>query len=99
MTKTVLLFINVLQLAVRLVVKEWQFSDGSLSFNNFRASSQPSLNGSSNFFSRTGRKINVTVVEGKELITKEKCGKCNPYVKLQYVKVALNVAVEVASVI
>ncbi|XP_022736056.1 synaptotagmin-5-like isoform X2 [Durio zibethinus] len=79
--------VNAGELAVRLVVKEWQFSDGSLSFNNFVVSSQPSLNGSSNFLSRTGRKINVTVVEGKDLITKDKSGKCNPYVKLQYGKV------------
>ncbi|XVF50585.1 hypothetical protein PTKIN_Ptkin04bG0113300 [Pterospermum kingtungense] len=75
------------QLAVRLVVKEWQFSDGSLSFNNLRVSSQSSLSGSSNFLSKTGRKINVTVVEGKDLVSKDKCGKCNPYVKLQYGKV------------
>ena len=98
LTKIVLLFINILQLAVRLVVKEWQFY-GSLSFNNFHVGSQSSLNGSSNFLSRTGRKINLTVMEGKDLITKDRSGKCNPYVKLQYGKVALNVAVEVASVI
>ncbi|XWS50736.1 hypothetical protein CRYUN_Cryun12cG0112900 [Craigia yunnanensis] len=79
--------VNAGELAVRLVVKEWQFSDGSLSFN-FRVSSQPSLSGSLNFLSRTGRKINVTVLEGKDLITKDKCGKCNPYVKLQYGKVS-----------
>ncbi|XVE58781.1 hypothetical protein DITRI_Ditri04bG0196800 [Diplodiscus trichospermus] len=79
--------VNAGELAIRLVVKEWQFSGGSLSFNNFRVSSQPSLNGSSNFQSNTGRKINVTVVEGKDLITKDKSGKCNPYVKLQYGKV------------
>ncbi|XP_021292106.1 synaptotagmin-5 isoform X2 [Herrania umbratica] len=79
--------VNAGKLAVRLVVKEWQFSDGSYSFNNFRVSSQQMLNGSSNFLSSTGRKINVTVVEGKDLITKDKFGKCNPYVKLQYGKV------------
>ncbi|KAB2054753.1 hypothetical protein ES319_A12G276100v1 [Gossypium barbadense] len=49
--------------------------------------SQSSLNGSSNFLSRTGRRIIVKVVEGKDLITKDKSGKCNPYVKLQYGKV------------
>lgn len=72
---------------MKLVIKEWQFSDGSLSFNNLRVSSQPSLNGSSNFLSRTGRRIIITVVEGKDLITKDKNGKCNSYVKLQYGKV------------
>ncbi|KAE8663972.1 hypothetical protein F3Y22_tig00112857pilonHSYRG00079 [Hibiscus syriacus] len=75
------------ELTVKLVVKEWQFSDGSLSFNNLRVSSQPSLSGSSNFLSRTGRRISVTVVEGKDLMTKDKSGKCNLYVKLQYGKV------------
>ncbi|TYG91919.1 hypothetical protein ES288_A12G301600v1 [Gossypium darwinii] len=79
--------VNVGELAVKLVIKEWQFSDGSLSFNNLRVSSQSSLNGSSNFLSRTGRRIIVKVVEGKDLITKDKSGKCNPYVKLQYGKV------------
>ncbi|KAK8657117.1 hypothetical protein V6N13_035374 [Hibiscus sabdariffa] len=79
--------VNAGELAVKLVVKEWQFSDGSLSFNNLRVSSQPSLNASSNFLSRTGRRISVTVVEGKDLITKDKSGKCNLYVKMQYGKV------------
>ncbi|XP_038994380.1 synaptotagmin-5-like [Hibiscus syriacus] len=79
--------VNAGELAVKLVVKEWQFSDGSLSFNNLRVSSQPSLSGSSNFLLRTGRRISVTIVEGKDLITKDESGKCNPYVKLQYGKV------------
>ncbi|KAK8521374.1 hypothetical protein V6N13_077483 [Hibiscus sabdariffa] len=79
--------VNAGELAVKLVVKEWQFSDGSLSFNNLRVSSQSSLSGSSNFLSNTGRRISVTVVEGKDLITKDKSGKCNLYVKLQYGKV------------
>ncbi|KAJ0106114.1 hypothetical protein Patl1_19137 [Pistacia atlantica] len=79
--------VNSGELTVRLVLKEWQFSDGSHSLTNFRSGSQQSLNGSSNFLSRTGRKINVTVAEGKDLIPKDKSGKCDPYVKLQYGKV------------
>ncbi|XP_044477465.1 uncharacterized protein LOC123204727 isoform X2 [Mangifera indica] len=75
------------ELTVTLSLKEWQFSDGSHSSTNFRSGSQLSLNGSSNFLSRTGRKINVTVVEGKDLILKEKSGKCDLYVKLQYGKI------------
>ncbi|XP_065860725.1 uncharacterized protein [Euphorbia lathyris] len=75
------------ELTVRLVLKEWQFSDGSHSFNKFPVSSLQSINGSSNSFPRTGRKINVIVVEGKDLTGKERSGKCNPYVKLQYGKV------------
>ncbi|XP_059644013.1 uncharacterized protein LOC132285804 [Cornus florida] len=74
------------ELTVKLVLKEWQFSDGSHSINSFQLSSRQSLNGSSNFPSRTGRKIYVTVVEGKDLVAKDKFGKCDPYVKLQYGK-------------
>ncbi|KAI9384384.1 hypothetical protein POPTR_012G056000v4 [Populus trichocarpa] len=73
------------ELTVKLVVKEWLFSDGSHSLNN--VSSQKSIYGSSNILSRTGRKINVAVMEGKDLISKERSGKCDPYVKLQYGKV------------
>ncbi|KAF8399118.1 hypothetical protein HHK36_014983 [Tetracentron sinense] len=86
--------INLGELTVKLVLKEWQFSDGSNILNNFfHIGSQQSLGGSSNFQSRTsnfqsrtGRKINVTVMEGKDLSGKDKFGKCNPYVKLQYGK-------------
>lgn len=72
---------------MKLVLKEWQFSDGSQSSNNFHVQSRQSLFGSSSFESRTGRKIHVTVVEGKDLSVKDKSGKCDPYVKLQYGKV------------
>ena len=86
-TKPFLLFICMWQLTVKLVVKEWQFSDGSLSLNKFNVSSLKSMYGSSNLLSRTGRKINVAIMEGKDLISKERSGKCDPYVKLQYGKV------------
>ncbi|KAI9173502.1 hypothetical protein LWI28_002309 [Acer negundo] len=75
------------ELTVKLVLKEWQFSDGSHSLNNFHVGSQKSLNGSSNFLSRTGRKVSITVVEGKDLVLKDKSGKFDPYVKLQYGKI------------
>ncbi|KAL5748891.1 hypothetical protein ACOSQ2_026188 [Xanthoceras sorbifolium] len=75
------------ELTVRLVLKEWQFSDGSHSLNNFHVGSQQSLNGSSNFLSRTGRKVIITVVEGKDLVSRDKSGKFDPYVKLQYGKI------------
>ncbi|KAJ7975131.1 putative Synaptotagmin [Quillaja saponaria] len=74
------------ELMVSLVLEEWQFSDGSHSLNNSRISSQQSLYGSSHLLSRTGRKINITVVEGNDLTVKDKSGKCNPYIKLQYGK-------------
>lgn len=77
-----------MQLKVKLVLKEWQFSDGSHSMNNFHLNSRASsLYGSSNLLTRTGRKIYVTVVEGKDLMVKDRFGKCDPYVKLQYGKV------------
>ncbi|KAF5730367.1 hypothetical protein HS088_TW20G00740 [Tripterygium wilfordii] len=74
------------ELTVRLVLKEWQFVDGSHSLKNVHGSSTHSLYGSSNFLSRTGRKINISVVEGKEFLVKGKSGKCGTYTKLQYGK-------------
>ncbi|PKI48319.1 extended synaptotagmin-1 [Punica granatum] len=73
------------ELTVSLVLKEWQFSDGSHSLEGSRIA-RHSLSGSSNLLSRTGRKISITVVEGNDLIGKDRNGKCQPYVKLQYGK-------------
>ncbi|XP_020220786.1 synaptotagmin-5 isoform X2 [Cajanus cajan] len=78
---------NTAELKVKIVVKEWQFSDGSHSLNNLRANSQQSLIGSSSLLSKTGRKLKITVVEAKDLVAKDKAGKIDPYVKLQYGKV------------
>ncbi|KAL5726120.1 MYF24_8 [Ranunculus cassubicifolius] len=67
------------QLTVKLVLREWTFSDGSNTLNDHPPlSSQRSLS--------TGRKLKVTVLEGKDLIGKDKFGKCDPYIKLQYGK-------------
>ncbi|XP_022135052.1 synaptotagmin-5-like [Momordica charantia] len=74
------------ELTVKLTVKEWQFSDGSHSSHNFHVRPPPTVNGSSNFPSRTGRKIAITIVEGKDLSLKDKAGKCESYVKLEYGK-------------
>ncbi|OAY67133.1 Synaptotagmin-5 [Ananas comosus] len=75
------------ELTVSLVLKEWQFSDGSISLGNSVISrSQPSFYGSPNLQLRTGRKLKVAVAEGRNLFVKEKSGKCDPYVKLQYGK-------------
>ncbi|KAH0975950.1 hypothetical protein GBA52_017849 [Prunus armeniaca] len=75
--------VNSGELTVKLVLKEWQFSDGS-HVDNSLVSSRRSLFGSSNFLPITGRKVNITVLEGKDL--KDRSGKCDPYVKLQYGK-------------
>lgn len=72
---------------MKLSIKEWQFSDGSQSMSSLQVGSRQSLNGSASFLPRTGRKINVTLVEGKDLVMKDRLGKSNPYVKLQYGKV------------
>ncbi|CAA0820558.1 C2 domain-containing protein [Striga hermonthica] len=74
------------ELTVRLVLKEWQFTDGSHSLASLGLGSRRSLNGTSNYFSKTGRKICITVVEGKDLVVKDKIGKSDPYIKLQYGK-------------
>ncbi|KAI9088049.1 hypothetical protein K1719_030026 [Acacia pycnantha] len=76
------------ELKVGIIVKEWQLSDGSHSVNKLRvSSSQQSLSGSSNLQVKTGRKLTITVVEGKDFAAKDKSGKFDPYVKLQYGKV------------
>ncbi|WOL02840.1 hypothetical protein Cni_G11559 [Canna indica] len=75
------------ELTVRLVLKEWQFSDGSISSSNsIHSAAQLSSFTSHNLLTRTGRKLKVTVAEGKNLSSKDKSGKCDPYVKLQYGK-------------
>ncbi|PKA54117.1 Synaptotagmin-4 [Apostasia shenzhenica] len=78
---------DIIQLTVRLAVKEWQYSDGSVSVDKSTSGhSQSFVYGSPNLQLRTGRKLIVTVVEGKDLHTKDKSGKCDPYVKLHYGK-------------
>ncbi|KAM1098539.1 hypothetical protein ACFX19_016038 [Malus domestica] len=78
--------VNSGELTVKLVLKEWQFSDGS-HVDSSLLTSRRSLFGSSNFLPKTGRKVNVTVMEGKDLVSKDRSGKCDPYVKLQYGKI------------
>ena len=55
--------------------------------NGSRIGSRQALNGSSKFLPTTGRKIYVTVTEGKNLVVKDRLGKSDPFVKLQYGKV------------
>ncbi|XP_073047805.1 uncharacterized protein [Primulina eburnea] len=74
------------ELTVKLVLKEWQFSDGTHSLTNFGRGSYHPVNGISNYSPKTGRKIHITVVEGNDLVLKDKMGKSDPYVKLQYGK-------------
>ncbi|XP_044974425.1 extended synaptotagmin-1 [Hordeum vulgare subsp. vulgare] len=75
------------ELTVSLVLKEWQFSDGSVTLSNSLSNEfQCSIDGSPKLQSRTGRMLRVKVVEGRALAVNSKSGKCDPYVKLQYGK-------------
>ncbi|KAL6556823.1 MYF24 [Orobanche hederae] len=78
--------VNLGELTVRLVLKEWQFSDGSHSLTSFGTGSRHRVSGPSNYLSKTGRKICITVIEGKDLVVKDKIGRSDPYVKMQYGK-------------
>eukprot|EP00252_Welwitschia_mirabilis_P021688 TRINITY_DN5627_c0_g1_i1.p1 TRINITY_DN5627_c0_g1~~TRINITY_DN5627_c0_g1_i1.p1 ORF type:complete len:842 (-),score=186.13 TRINITY_DN5627_c0_g1_i1:179-2704(-) len=76
------------EITVKLLVREWQFADGSRSLQGFNTlHPQQSLPGSwSTASPPTGRKLKVTVVEGRNLTGKERSGKCDPYVKVQHGK-------------
>ncbi|GJN37587.1 hypothetical protein PR202_gb26560 [Eleusine coracana subsp. coracana] len=74
-------------LTVSLVLKEWQFSDGSVTLSNsLNDGLQSPFDGSPKLQSTTGRKLRVRVLEGRALPANNKSGKCDPYVKLQYGK-------------
>ncbi|KAH7658486.1 C2 domain-containing protein [Dioscorea alata] len=77
---------NVGELTVKLVLKEWQYSDDSTSLNKASSRTQNSVYNSQHIQLKTGRKLKVTVVEGRSLMAKEKSGRCDPYVKVQYGK-------------
>nr|GEX27569.1 C2 domain containing protein [Tanacetum cinerariifolium] len=74
------------KLKVKLTLKEWQFSGGlhSLSGSHLSTRASSLFGSTTNLQPKTGRKIYVTVVEGKELLEKDRSGKS--YVKLQYGK-------------
>lgn len=75
------------ELTVKLTLTEWQFSDGSVTMSSSsNGHVLPSIYGSPSVQLRTGRKLCITLMEGRSLITKDKSGKCDPYVKLEYGK-------------
>ncbi|EFJ29672.1 plant synaptotagmin [Selaginella moellendorffii] len=71
------------EITVKLVLKEWCFADDP------KNSQTPLLQLDAFRSTRylTGRKIKVTVVEGRNLAPKDRSGKSDPYLKLQYNKI------------
>ena len=75
------------EVSVMLVLREWQFTDGSKSLHSRNTSNyQHSLLGSSISHSPTGKKLKITVLEGSNLDGKDRSRKSDPYFKLQYGK-------------
>ncbi|XP_068638088.1 uncharacterized protein [Aristolochia californica] len=74
------------ELTVKLVVREWQFAGSSASGDRSAYVSSQNGSGLPQFQPRTGRKLIITVKEGRNLAGKDRSGKCDPYVKLQYGK-------------
>ena len=71
-----------LQLTVKLVLNQWHFIDDAVG-----PPLHSILSSVSRFQQSTGRVMKITVEEGRNLAAKDKLGKSDPYVLLQYGKV------------
>ncbi len=78
------------QLTVRLELKEWQFSDGSRAVANHLPGTI-TLNSVPSLHPYTGRKLRISAVEGRNLAPMSAGSSINPYLKLFYAKVKLEV--------
>lgn len=84
--------INVLQLTVKLLLKEWQFSDGSKAVANYNPAlvihdQQNAVGTQPVQPTFTGRKLKISAIEGRNLAPMDRTGKSDPYLKLFYGKV------------
>ncbi|GLJ11106.1 hypothetical protein SUGI_0143120 [Cryptomeria japonica] len=77
------------EITVKLVLREWQYADDlrNLHSRSQVNSQQPTLGSWSTHQPPTGRNLKVTVVEGRNLTGKDRSGKSDPYIKLQYGKI------------
>lgn len=79
------------EVTVKLVLKEWQFSDGSKAVANSSPSSsmlgqQNSAGAQSMRPTLTGRKLRISAIEARDLAPMDRTGKSDPYLKLFYGK-------------
>eukprot|EP00250_Pteridium_aquilinum_P010520 c19447_g1_i1 orf=1765-3852(+) len=75
------------KLSVKLLIKEWQFTDGSRTGGDFvNGTLSNTFQALPSFEAHTGRTIKITVLEGRNLAAKDRTGKSDPYVRLRYGK-------------
>ncbi|KAJ7294164.1 hypothetical protein O6H91_Y274600 [Diphasiastrum complanatum] len=76
------------EVIVRLTMKEWLFHDSSKPLASDTSMEHQNTLGSWPVLpSRTGRKLKVIVLEGRNLAPKDRTGKSDPYLRIQYGKV------------
>lgn len=79
------------ELTVKLLLKEWQFSDGSKAVANYNPAlvihdQQNAVGTQPVQPTFTGRKLKISAIEGRNLAPMDRTGKSDPYLKLFYGK-------------